>query len=531
MAMRVEIFCCYAREDEVLLNQLKAHLKPLERQGLIEIWYDREIIAGQKWEEQINEHLNRAKVILLLISPDFMASDYCYSKEMGRAMERHKAEEACVIPVILRPVYWQGKPLGELQALPQDAKPIIGPDWHNPDVAFLDVTNGVRKVIEKLTKPSVMPPKKPDRVWPIIPERVTKIWTHQEQDYVDNVTFCPGTQWLVTTLRYGNILNFWDVTERKKVRALTLPCQLSSIAFSPDGRWMASFGGDKKTSRGEDDGTIKIWDVETGKLVRTLKHPPLLRQVVFSPDGLQLASASWDEQYYLWEVATGKLQQKVGGYLDIHILNEDHPPALRSPLAFSPNRQWLVGLDRLGSQLTAWQMGDGHIAKTFKELACVGITDLAFSPNGQWLACASNSGIHCCAHLWSVETGEIVQTFDAQTIRGKQTIRSYAGPRVFSPDGQPYGPRSISSLAFSPDGKFLAIGGETTLALWEIEARKFRRTFEVGASHLAFSPDGQWLATEGLSLPSTWPQSISSIPIEQLLRTYGGDVITLWKMQ
>src|SRR5437868_5363613 len=105
--MPVKIFFCYAHEDEELLNRLKKQLKPLEKKDFIKVWYDREINAGTEWEQEIIEHLNTAHIILLLISPDFMASDYCYSVEMKRAMERHERHEAYVIPIILRRVHWE----------------------------------------------------------------------------------------------------------------------------------------------------------------------------------------------------------------------------------------------------------------------------------------------------------------------------------------------------------------------------------------------------------------------------------------
>src|SRR5690242_18483104 len=98
--MAVKLFFCYAHEDEPLLNNLKTHLRPLQREGLINIWYDRDISAGTEWEEEIDRHLNEANIILLLVSPDFMDSDYCYGTEMQRALERHERGEARVIPVI-----------------------------------------------------------------------------------------------------------------------------------------------------------------------------------------------------------------------------------------------------------------------------------------------------------------------------------------------------------------------------------------------------------------------------------------------
>src|SRR6266487_1759942 len=102
--MPVKIFCCYARKDQQIMNELRKHLIPLQRQELITLWADIDIDAGEEWEKVIDQHLNTAQIILLLISPDFMASEYCYSKEMMRALERHKRGEARVIPILLRPV-------------------------------------------------------------------------------------------------------------------------------------------------------------------------------------------------------------------------------------------------------------------------------------------------------------------------------------------------------------------------------------------------------------------------------------------
>src|SRR2546423_8296044 len=106
----IEIFCCYAHKDAALLADLKAHSALLQRQGLISVWADTNISPGSNWEQEIEKHLNAAHIILLLVSSDFMASDYCYSKEMQQAIERHNRGEAIVIPIILRPVYWQGPP-------------------------------------------------------------------------------------------------------------------------------------------------------------------------------------------------------------------------------------------------------------------------------------------------------------------------------------------------------------------------------------------------------------------------------------
>jgi hypothetical protein len=160
MENKKEIFFCYAREDEKLRIELEKQLNILKRQGFINFWHDREISAGKEWEREIDAHLNTAHIILLLVSPDFMVSDYCYSKEMKRAMERHEAGEACVIPVILRPVIWRKAPFGKLQALPTDGKPVVSTLGHSLDEGFYDVAEGIRKAVEEMSiSPLVVPAK------------------------------------------------------------------------------------------------------------------------------------------------------------------------------------------------------------------------------------------------------------------------------------------------------------------------------------------------------------------------------------
>lgn len=156
----VEVFYSYAHEDEKLRDELKKHLSNLKRQGVITDWYDRDISAGNEWNDEIEQHINSASVILLLISPDFMDSDYINDVEVKRVMERHGSGEARVIPVILRPVDWQGAPFSKLQGLPTDAKPVTS--WDDRDEAFLDITKGIRKAVQELSGLSISVPTIPD---------------------------------------------------------------------------------------------------------------------------------------------------------------------------------------------------------------------------------------------------------------------------------------------------------------------------------------------------------------------------------
>ncbi|BAU44961.1 hypothetical protein O77CONTIG1_04807 [Leptolyngbya sp. O-77] len=139
----VTVFFSYSHKDERLRDKLATHLSNLQRQDVIKSWHDRKITAGTNWAKEIDDNLDAADIILLLVSADFLNSDYCYEVEMERAIARHKAGEARVIPIILRPVDWKGALFGEFQALPKNARPVT--KWSNQDEAFANVAEGVRQ--------------------------------------------------------------------------------------------------------------------------------------------------------------------------------------------------------------------------------------------------------------------------------------------------------------------------------------------------------------------------------------------------
>jgi hypothetical protein len=140
------IFLSYSHKDEILRNQLEAHLALLKHEGLIEAWHDRRIVAGDEVGDAIFSKLEAADIILLLVSSDFINSAYCFSREMARAMERHNAGEARVIPVILRHCDWTSAPFGKLLAAPRDGKPVAS--WPDRDEALAEVARQVRLAVE-----------------------------------------------------------------------------------------------------------------------------------------------------------------------------------------------------------------------------------------------------------------------------------------------------------------------------------------------------------------------------------------------
>ena len=299
---QVKIVFCYAHEDELLLNQLKSHLQPLQRQGLITLWYDREIRAGSEWKQEIKKQLDTAQIILLLVSPDFMASDYCYSIEMQHALERHQIGEATVIPIILRPVYWHGEPLGRLQALPTDGKPVTDPDWHDPDRAFYNITNGIYQVIEKLTAASLISFK---------PEAFSLRRTLWHGNRVEVVAF--SSDGLTLASGSNGIIKLWNLASGKEVQIFTVrrhslrdflnaSSTVNYLAFSPDRQTLVS---------GEWEQTVTLWSLTSGKEIQTFtKHIVHHSSVndyamAFSPNGLMLARYSFFSGIKLWNVTNG----------------------------------------------------------------------------------------------------------------------------------------------------------------------------------------------------------------------------------
>jgi len=148
---KLRVFLSYAHADEHLQKALANHLSTMRRSGLIDVWHDREIPAGEEFDPIIADELDRADLILLLISASFLASDYCSSIELIAAMKRHQEGSARVLPIILRPCDWQTSPVGKLLVAPTDGKPVTS--WRSRDEAFSDVVEKIRRIANEFATP------------------------------------------------------------------------------------------------------------------------------------------------------------------------------------------------------------------------------------------------------------------------------------------------------------------------------------------------------------------------------------------
>jgi TIR domain len=147
----ISVFISYAHTDEKLKDQLLTHLSALRREGLIGIWHDRMLKPGEHLDQAIEVKLAASDLIILLVSPAFIASDYCSEREMIRAFQRAQSGKAKVVAFILRPCRWQNLPLlnnlklGDFMAVPRDGKAVI--TWKPLDEAFDDGVGAIRDLI------------------------------------------------------------------------------------------------------------------------------------------------------------------------------------------------------------------------------------------------------------------------------------------------------------------------------------------------------------------------------------------------
>ena len=146
----LSVFISYSHRDEPIKTELIRHLEPLRRLNLIDTWHDKKLKAGDEFDEVISNQLEKADIILLLVSIDFINSEYCFGIELDRALERHEKRDGRVVPVILRPCLWAHTRFAKLQALPEHGKPIS--TWNNQDEALTNIAEGVKIIADDLLK-------------------------------------------------------------------------------------------------------------------------------------------------------------------------------------------------------------------------------------------------------------------------------------------------------------------------------------------------------------------------------------------
>ena len=142
----MKAFISYSHHDEHYLERLKIHLTPMRREKRITDWADKDIYAGSDLDSSISDELENSDLFIALISPDYLASNYCYEKEFDKAMAMQEAGRITIVPIILQPCEWKITPFGKMKALPKDGKAVS--EWTNENNAYLDIANEMRRLLD-----------------------------------------------------------------------------------------------------------------------------------------------------------------------------------------------------------------------------------------------------------------------------------------------------------------------------------------------------------------------------------------------
>jgi len=148
MKKTLAAYCGYASEDQMYVQELKKHLTSFEKQKLLTFWEKGDIAPGAVIAEEHLAHLQKADIVLLLVSPDFIREDFCSGSQMQKLVKRHASGKILLVPVLLRPVFWQATPFAHIQPLPGHGRPVTSTDWSTRDEAWLEVTRGIVHILQ-----------------------------------------------------------------------------------------------------------------------------------------------------------------------------------------------------------------------------------------------------------------------------------------------------------------------------------------------------------------------------------------------
>ncbi len=462
------IFLAFTYKDRPFYMALVTHLASLRQLGIIDNWHEYEIPPGRDLQQAQKERLTQADIILLLISSEFIASDYYYSVQMKQALERDAAGQVRVIPILCRPVYLEDLPIASLQFLPRsDPRRIKAvSEWVNKDKVYTEIVKEVRKAIAELfgSSPSQSPPHPGTASQP----QGTRYLTYNgHSNYVISAVWSPDGKFIASgggdnTVRIwdaytGNTLHTYRVHENSPLRP-AFASEVWKIIWSPDSTRIAFAGREIPI----------VWSPQENQILAAYEgHSPLLRiiaSMAWSPDGEYIATTNLgslaDPYIHIWSSATGQLFTRIRMSFNISITI--------GGVAWAPDsRRIACGWP---GEVRVYDVYTRKLVQTYRNASGVSYFYVRWSRDGSRLVCAVPKE----AVVWDTTTGRLLQKYVAH----KADIRD---------------------LAISPDGKYVAsASNDATVHIWETDTAKRLFTYEGHKdqiSSVTWLPDGKRVAS------------------------------------
>lgn len=466
---RTKAFISYSHVDEKYRQRLRIHLQQYIREQNIEVWDDTRIQVGAIWKDEIKQAIASAKVAILLISADFLASDFIANDELPPLLEAAEKDGLIISSVILSSCGFKNTKLAQYQAFNNPSEPLMDLSKSRQEAIWAKLAEQAThalapKPLNEMPSRS-MPPQQTSGNFPSAGKR-------------------PAMPRIGTTL-----LTFKGHSKR-----------VSFVSWSPDGKYIVSGGDDK---------AIHVWEATTGTSLLTYSGHSRPSAAAWSPDSKRIASASGgifggNDSVHIWDAITGQPLLTCKGH-----------SSPKWALAWSPDGT-RIAVGSRNNTIQIFETSGGELVSMYKTPSAV--MSVAWSPDGTHLASASGIIGKKAVQVWDVPSGTLLLTYQGHTGDAHTVAWSHDGTRIASGgddhtvqiwnafSGQPLltcrgHVGNVYAAAWSPGGKYIASGStDDTVEIWDALSGQSFFTYRVHENYVfavAWSPDGTRISSGG----------------------------------